>query len=155
MNTKIDIQLATPENVDLIHQLVKTTFDYNVAPDYSATGIQEFYKYIVPDAIKNRLNNKHFILLAKKNDKAVGIIEIRNNDHISMFFVLPDHQKEGIGKALLSKAIELMKENGDVKEISVNSSPNAQHAYERMGFVATEKEKEVHGIEFVPMKLSL
>lgn len=153
--TDFRIELATIDNSELIHKLVKTTFDYDVAPDYSSTGIKEFYKYIVPDAIKERLAHKHFILLAKDHEIPIGLIEIRNNDHISMFFIIPEYQKKGIGKQLLNQSILRIKKEENVDSLTVNSSPNAAEAYKKMGFVVTHVQKEINGIRFIPMKLKI
>ena len=66
-----------------------------------------------------------------------------------MLFVLPAHQRAGVGRALLDI---LRRENPD-SEFTVNSSPNAVSAYQRFGFEATGPETATSGIRFVPMRL--
>jgi hypothetical protein len=63
-----------------------------------------------------------------------------------MLFVQSSLQRSGIARALLASA-------GDANcEFTVNSSPNAVSAYERLGFRITGSEQCVHGIRFIPMQ---
>jgi hypothetical protein len=63
-----------------------------------------------------------------------------------MLFVRSSRQRGGIARGLLAAA-------GDAKcAFTVNSSPNAVSAYERLGFRITGSEQCLHGIRFVPMQ---
>ncbi len=42
-----------------------------------------------------------------------------------------------------------------VRELTVNASPNAVLAYERLGFTPAGPEQTVNGIRFIPMALAL
>jgi len=73
-----------------------------------------------------------------------------------LFFVETRCQGQGIGRKLMNRAIAVCRtKRGDVGSLSVNSSPNAQGVYERLGFVAVEPIQTVHGMSFVPMRLDL
>jgi predicted GNAT family N-acyltransferase len=48
-----------------------------------------------------------------------------------------------------------LQNNPDTQKITVNSSPNATKAYEKMGFTVDDEEQCVNGIKFVPMSLDL
>ncbi len=155
-NSQIEYMRAGKKDVDDIYQLIKSVFDEYVAPAYREQGIQEFYKYIQIPAITERLDKNHFILIAKAENEIAGVIEVRNFDHVSMLFVSTKHQKKGIANTLLGKALELCKkESPKLEVVSVNSSPNAVHIYERMGFEKNEEEKETNGIRFTPMTLKI
>ena len=67
-----------------------------------------------------------------------------------MLFVRPSRQRRGIGRGLLA-AVGTLAGHTDC-EFTVNSSPNAVSAYERLGFRITGSEQCVHGIRFVPMQ---
>lgn len=47
------------------------------------------------------------------------------------------------------------KRKPDMRKISVNSSPNAVTAYQKIGFKDIEEEKIVNGIRFLPMELEI
>ncbi len=149
-------RIATIVDIPAIIKLTQTVFNAHVAPTYTNEGNTEFYKYLTPDAFKKRLEENHFILLAHLEEQLVGLIEIRNDDHVSLFFVDSSKQKQGIGRLLFNDAVKLAKKNnGKVKELSVNSSPNAVRAYEKLGFRTVESEKVSSGIRYVPMKMVL
>lgn len=148
----IDIYEKTPLTNKAISAFIKEVFDEFVGPDYAAEGKEEFYKYISTESIKNRSAKNHFMLFAlDKHKQLIGLLEMRNKDHISLLFVRKDMQRKGIGRKLLSAAIEKVKP----KEISVNSGPNSIKAYEKMGFRKCSEEKTVNGIRFTPMSLDV
>ena len=49
-----------------------------VAPGFSQEGIDEFMKYIKPDALYSQLKENHFALIATLDSEIIGIIEVRN-----------------------------------------------------------------------------
>ncbi|GHO89785.1 GNAT family N-acetyltransferase [Dictyobacter formicarum] len=147
---------ADESEIEGVYKLVKSVFDQYVAPAYTDQGIQEFYKYIQLPAIKERLHRKYFILLAKVENEIVGVIEIRNYEHVSMLFVSSHYQRKGIANNLLKRAIKICKQYvPNLETISVHSSPNSVHIYKKLGFEKTAEEKETNGIKFTPMTLHL
>lgn len=147
---------ATQADINEIYQLVMSVFNKFVAPNYVREGNEEFYKYLDKSAITHRLAQNHVILTCKHENTIVGLIEIRNFDHISLLFVLADYQGKGIAKTLLQKAIELCKANNkELKELSVHASPNSVEIYQKLGFVKTKEEQVSNGIRFTPMILKL
>ena len=143
---------AEEKDIEAMHNLVLKVFDAFVAPNYIEEGNQEFYKYLDQKAIETRLENNHFIFLCKDQENIVGLIEVRNFNHISMLFVQANYQRKGIAKELLRKALEICKvHNAELKEVSVHSSPNSVAIYEKLGFVKTKEEQEINGIRFIPM----
>jgi len=147
---------AEENDVEAIHDLVSNVYDEFVAPNYIQEGNQEFYKYLEITAISNRLQNNHFIILCKDDDTVVGMIEMRNFNHVSMLFVDAVYQGRGIAKELLKRALEVCKEqNSEVKEVSVHASPNSVAIYEKLGFMRIKEEQVINGIRFTPMILKI
>ena len=136
--------------------LVVRVFTDFVAPLYSPEGVHEFLTYAAdPDRLRDRLQANHFVLVAELQERIVGAIEIRNNDHISLFFVDGESQRKGIGKELWRRALDICLANRPgLSKITVHSSPNAVAAYRRLGFQAEGPEQTVNGIRFVPMALT-
>ena len=84
----------------------------------------------------------------------VGVIEVRNSNHISLFFVKKEYQNQGVGKKLHELAIEKCKTlKPDVNVIDVHSSPYAVPIYEKLGFVKVSDEQVVNGMRFTPMTM--
>ena len=134
-------------------EMVHRVFDDSVAPLYSKRGNRSFKKYCDPEEMSHRVNTDHFVLLSLADGYIAGMIEMRRHRHISLLFVDPEFQGKGIGGELLRKAVELCRlTDPHLRELTVNSSPNALGAYERMGFTSTGGEQVISGVRFIPMK---
>lgn len=134
---------------DMVHKV----FDLSVAPLYTEKGRRSFKDYADPEEMSARVNTDHFVLLAIAGGDIVGMVEIRRHRHVSLLFVAPGFQGKGVGGLLLEKAVELCrKTHPQLREMTVNSSPNALRAYERMGFAPTGGEQVICGVRFIPMK---
>jgi ribosomal protein S18 acetylase RimI-like enzyme len=141
---------------DKVCQLVMDCFNEFISPGYSKEGITEFSKYVNPQLMKHRLAKNHFIILALDNREIIGVVEVRNNNHISLYFVKKQYQNKGIGKKLNELAInKCMKAKPDVTTIEVHASPYAVPVYEKLGFVKVDTERIENGIRFTPMIIKL
>jgi GNAT superfamily N-acetyltransferase len=127
-----------------------------VAPEFSKQGIEEFMKYIQPDALDSQLKGNHFALIATLGSEIIGVIEVRDYNHVSLFFVDSRLQRMGIGNELFRKAIGICKHHEvNLSQMTVNASPNSVAAYKKLGFKPSDIEQCVNGIRFVPMVLRL
>jgi GNAT superfamily N-acetyltransferase len=145
-----------PGEEDDVCRLVNRVFQTFVAPQYSQEGVAQFLGYSQPEAMAARTRANHFVLVAQTDGTLVGAIEIRHCSHISLLFVDGRFQKQGIARELIRRALELC--TGDLADpntMTVNSSPNAVSAYQRLGFQLSGPEQTVNGIRFVPMALSI
>jgi GNAT superfamily N-acetyltransferase len=156
MENQLTYRIMVPGEEETVINIVTEVFNEFIAPQYSEEGITEFYKYANAAALAERSKVNHFTVIAEHDNNPVAIIEVRNNNHVSFFFNKAKFQRKGIGKQLLNYAIGIcLKNNPTIQKITVNSSPNATKAYEKMGFTAEGEEQCVHGIKFVPMSLDL
>jgi GNAT superfamily N-acetyltransferase len=141
-----------------LSEFIEGVFSKDVAPLFMKQGQAEFRNYIKPASIAERKRaGNHLMLVAEtrgKDPELAGIIEVNSYDHISLFFINVALQRKGIGKALLQEAAERSKKKG-AKGLTVNSSPNAVAAYERLGFLRLGDERVQNGIRFVPMKKTI
>lgn len=137
-------------------RLAVEVFNEFVAPHYSQEGVSEFLRYIDPDLMSKRVISDHFVLIAEMDDRLVGIIEVRDFNHISLLFVSREAQRKGIAKRLLNEALQICSRNNpNLSHVSVHSSPNSIEAYEHLGFRLEGSEKLEHGIRYVPMILQV
>lgn len=148
-------QMQPGEETQVI-ELVSRVFYEFVAPLYSDEGVTEFMKFADAETLAERLKGDDFVLIAESPDEIIGVIEIRAYRHIALFFVALEHQRKGIGRELLRKAVaECVDNDPNLNEITVNSSPNAVSVYRALGFIERDKEKTINGIRFVPMALKI
>jgi predicted GNAT family N-acyltransferase len=156
MEEPLQCRPMNPGEETKVCNLVSRVFNDFVAPLYDQEGVQEFFKYVEPTLLWQRSQENHFVLVATIRDKVVGMIEIRDYNHVSLLFVDRQFQQRDISKELLRRALETcLQHEPKLAEVSVNSSPNAVQVYERLGFYQKKPEQIKNGIRFVPMVLEL
>jgi len=154
-NILID-ELETDE-INYVSNMINDLFDEFVGKDYSEEGNNSFKDYIKPQNILTRINGKNSeFFTAQYGDEIIGIMEIKNRDHISLFFVKKEFHKKGIGKKLFKYYVRKIKnDNSGIKTITVNSSIYAEKIYSRLGFIKTNEMQEKDGIKYIPMEYRL
>jgi len=144
------------DDIPKVSELVARVFNEFVAPEYSAEGVQEFHRYIQPSAFRSRSQTNHFSLITLAHNMVVGVIEVRGHHHVSLLFVAPEFQRQGIAKELLHRALQICRaKEPRLSEISVNSSSYAVPIYEKLGFRGIAERQLRNGIGFIPMVLKL
>jgi ribosomal protein S18 acetylase RimI-like enzyme len=135
-------------------ELVRKVFMEFEAPDYKKEGIASFFKFANYENIYKKLGEDLKILVAKNNNKIVGMIAFSNYKHIVLLFIDKEYQRRGIGTKLINKVKDYcIKNNENIEYITVNSSPFAKEFYHNLGFKDTDLDDEVDGIKFTPMQI--
>ena len=143
MEKQIEIRHLTPNEIPAASALIWDVFLQYVAPDYTEEGVQTFRRYIHDTEKLSKL----VFHGAFDAGELVGVICVREPQHIGGFFVRGDHHGAQIGRALF----EAMTKDYEKQEFTVNSSPFAVGFYKRLGFVQTMPEQCEDGIRFTPM----
>ncbi len=126
------------------------------AADYSEEGVRNFYRFVTDRILYRMFKAGQYQLFGYfAEEKLVGIISLRNTNHISLLFVEEHHQNMGIARSLLQYVNNYLLTELAVQEVSVDSSPYAVDFYHRMGFVDTDREITKNGIRYTPMKFYL
>lgn len=143
-DARFPVRRLYPEEIQEALDLCWEVFLQFEAPEYSEEGIKEFRKSLDD---KERTKQLRFYG-AFDGDELVGMLCMREVQHIGGFFVKADYHRKGIGRSLF----ETMKLDYDKQEFTVNSSPYAVEVYKHLGFEAVDEEQTVNGIRFIPMK---
>ncbi|MEI6766667.1 MAG: GNAT family N-acetyltransferase [Bacteroidota bacterium] len=139
-----------------VSQLISSVFDEFVAPDYTEGGVNFFKEFIRPEKFMERIMKGDFILVAADEDKIVGMIEVRDNDHISLLFVDKNYQRRLIAKNLFQEALKHCRSiDPELSMFYVHASPYSIPAYHKIGFAAIGGMKEANGIFYLPMAMTL
>lgn len=146
---KIDFFKAGMEN-DL-SLMIREVYDEFVAEDYTDQGNQVFYDFIQPEKILDRFKNSNLILLAFNNQEIAACLEVRDKNHICLFFVRKKYQGQGIGRRLFNTMLSKIK--AETRFLEVNSSLYAVKIYEALGFIKIGEIQQKNGIRFLPMQL--
>lgn len=156
MDENIVYRLMLPGEETQINALIVPVFTEFIGRRYPPEGVREFLGYVDPGALRKRFLSNHFTLVATSHDRIVGVIEVRDNSHVCLLFVHERMHGRGIGRTLLTRAIErCRRDRPDLTALDVNSSPNSVEVYTRFGFVPVGPKKTVNGITFVPMVLTI
>lgn len=144
------IEKANIKDIEEISGLAKRIYiKYNSKID-TEEGINGILSFISEESIKLRFYLRGaFTLVARDaNKNIIGIVEVRNFEHISLFFVDDKYFKCGIGKALF----EEVKNTSVSDKFTVNASDYALEFYKKLGFVQTTDSIQIeNGVHFYPM----
>lgn len=141
-----------PADAEAVSRLIVDVFTEVIEPEHTDEGRSEFLRYVRPDALVERTRSNHFVLVALARERPAGVIELRDNDHVSLLFVDTRHQRRGIARELLARALAVARPaRPGLDRVTVNTSRFGVPAYERLGFRQTGPERTVNGIVFIPM----
>lgn len=108
-----------------------------------------FEQSVNPTHIEKFINDAEMDWLVAFDDThLVGVLAINGRNHVKYYFVSPNYQGKGVGKALWNVASQ----KGILdKSLTVRSSLNAVPVYEHLGFVAVEPPKIFNGLHYQTM----
>jgi ribosomal protein S18 acetylase RimI-like enzyme len=153
MSTVVRYRRLRDSEVEEASKLARRVFDEFVAAQYSVEGQEEFHRYASPNAMRKRHRDGNLGFAAERDGRLIGMLQLRDGEHITMLFVEGDSQRQGIGRSLIDAATEYVRtRQPPVRVLTVASTPNAIDAYQRMGFVPVGSEQVLKGIRFVSMK---
>lgn len=150
----MQIRLIKSGEEETVCELVNRVYDEFVGPHYTDTGNKNFKIFSEPKGMAERLEkNRNFLFVAEVDGVIVGMIEVRDKNHIRLLFVDKTHHGRGIARSLVEAAIDEMRNRfPDQTHIYVNAAPNAIEIYKKLGFFAVNKIQRTHGMTYLPMK---
>lgn len=146
----ITVRKAVSEDAEGVCRVVREAFIANIAPENSREGAAFFLRVQSAAYFGKKIPEYVSAYVAEKSGEIIGVIAIGRK--LSTFFILPEHQRSGLGKRLLSIAVADWAAKTSEAILSVNSSPNAVEAYKKMGFVPAGKEDLANNVRFFPMQ---
>ena len=116
--------------------------DHISVSDYIELRNTVDFKTISQRQAETALKNYGFLIVAKRNDKTVGMTRlIFDGAYIAVLvdvIVLPEYQDHGIGKTMIEKALTYLKTNmADDEQVLVMlmSVKDKEGFYEKLGFI--------------------
>ena len=130
-------------------------FDEFVASSCKPEGRETFAGDSAPDNFVKHAEENH-VILAFDEERLIGVVNMKKDGYLKLLFVEGDVQGKGLGKKLLSLAIEGATAEGHRPElIEVKSAVNSVPFYEKLGFKPEGEVEEKKGIRYRTMKLDL
>lgn len=149
---RVIIRSARVEEWDDAMELAFRVFLKYEAPDYGKAGTDAFARFITDEMLKKLFIAGHFKLyLAFYEGEMIGLIAMRNTNHVSLLFVEGSHHHQKVGSQLVEYVRKNMEKEG-IDFMTVNAAPYATEFYHKMGFVDQDGIKEEDGITYTPMR---
>jgi GNAT superfamily N-acetyltransferase len=139
------------KDVEAVSATCMASFLRSVADTLTEEGVSTFSNIATSNAFLDRMKGDNLMLVAEKDGKIEGVIELKEGRHVAMLFISPEYQKQSIGRKLLSTALNHAK----VETITVSASLSSVHAYEQYGFECKGETEESAGLVYQPMDLKL
>ena len=144
----MDIRAHRPSDIPDISKIYFNTIHRVNSRDYSPTQIQAWAPTIFSNSYWSDRFQKRRVLVAEDKNKIVGFAEYKNNGHVDCFYVHHEHQKRGIGSALISN-IEEELFNLNIQRIFAEVSLTARNFFLNKGFrLVEERISEYNNVEF-------
>lgn len=124
--------------------------------EYGKEGRESFYKFISDKELKRFfLRDIYQLFVALENNRIVGIITLRNKSHISLLFVGKEHQRNGVGSALVEYLSDYVLYENKTDYVTVDAAPSAIPFYHKIGFWDLAPIQTKSGISSMAMKKNL
>lgn len=143
----MNIRQMKEQDAKAVSAICLSSFLNSVAVTLSDEGVATFFKVAEQGAFLKRMKEDNLMLVSESEGEIEGIIELKEGRHVAMLFVKPEKQKKGIGKKLLTAALNHAK----VNTITVSASLTSVSAYEKYGFQCNGEIAESAGLAYQPM----
>ena len=143
------IREMTENDLDRISAICIESFMESVAASLSEKGISTFKEIASSNAFSSRMQEDNVMLVSEEGNQLNGVIELKKGCHVAMLFVDPKCQNKGIGRKLLSAALNHVRTDILIVRASLSSVP----AYIKYGFACKGDAAELEGLIYQPMEL--
>lgn len=155
-NELCEIRWASPEDWQSTMKMIWKTFMKYEADDYSEEGIENFYDFLTNGRIYRMfLEGTYLMMIALHENRVIGVISVRNGNHISLLFVDEEYHHKGVGSELMRRMGEYLKYSKNEVYVTVKAAPYAVGFYRRLGFHVCSPEQEFSGIRVTSMEMFL
>ncbi len=145
-------RLTAKEDIRASLQLAEDVFMQFEAPDFPPRGVESFRNFIWGKRITEMIKDGSFVVWGCYcENQLVGMLAMRDCQHISLAFVMADFHRQGIGRMLYSQAKKYAALHLK-RKITVNASPYGLPFYRAIGFREVSMESVVDGVRSTPME---
>jgi GNAT superfamily N-acetyltransferase len=132
----VQVRRLRAEDLPGISDLIRNTLLVSNLPDYDLQAILELSASFSEQEIRSLAGRREFFVYEEEEEgRLAGVIGLEGTG-VYDFFVAPDRQGRGVGRALLGFVEELARQRG-IEELHLSSSLTAMGFYERLGYRKT------------------
>ena len=149
----IIVKRGTARDWDAAIGVAWVTFQQIASHTCSEDGARAFRDGITSTQLYiDFLQDKYLLFCAYQHGKVIGMLTLKDKNHISLLFVRKKFQGKGVGTQLLKACRAYCREQG-ILELTVNAVSTALPFYLTNGFTMLESERFEGGLKFTPMIL--
>ena len=149
----MDFRNATISDLKEMQQLYIETIQSVCKNDYNSTQIEAWISGVKNMEGWTEVIKTQFVLLAIINNQIVGFGTLKDGNYIDFFYIHKNFQRQGIADKILTE-LELKAKKHQAKTITSDISITAKPFFEKKGFVAKAKQKNIRlGIELINFKM--
>lgn len=153
MQEEIVIRKAVMADWEETMAMTWRTFLKFEAKDYGMEGVDSFRNFISDPLLRRMfLLGTYHMYVATHNEKIIGMVSLRDKNHISLLFVDETYHRRGIGRRLIDTIGAFSKTEYGKNDITVNAAPYGFGFYKKIGFFSTSPLINNDGIKYISMK---
>jgi len=155
------IRKANIEDAAAISSLILNTAENQLRHEFSDEGWRLFERLLSRKTQASLIDNKkfnYFLAISQSlnsDEQLLGVLAIKDKNHLFHFFVKPECQSQGVGHKLWQTFLQVFNSENyssqQFKEITVNSSDFALSFYQKLGFVMKTTRQQKNGVCYTPM----
>ena len=153
----MEIRKATASDIEGIIDVCIQSITTSCRADHkdSPEVLSGWLKNKTPEQVLSWISDpEHFLVVAEEESTIWGVALISVQGYLSLTYVLPSTQYQGIGKNLLS-AVEGYATNMGCNVVTLESTKTAKEFYERNGYIAQEGVTQFLGMQVFPMRKNI
>lgn len=143
---KFNIRRIETSGYESASQIILSSFRDAVVGSMEPQGVKIFEEFATAEGMHLRDDAGWATYVALDKIRIVGTLHVKKGKHISMLFVLPAFQKQGIGRAPINAADQ------SERLETVHSSLNAANSRKSYEFCISGQEQLANGVRFAPMQ---
>ncbi len=143
------IRAATPEDATAACVVLRRSIQECCVEDHrnDAAVLDTWLGNKTPQKVAGWLASPtNYTLVAERGGEVVGVALLTQSGKLSLCYVLPEVQGQGVGKALLG-GLEAKARDWGIGVLKLHSTAAARDFYARNGYVNAGREKSCYGIE--------
>ena len=133
-------RLATPAEAEKLWNIRNQAIRIGCKDGYSDDIRAAWTPDIMPESYRNTLINNPFFVVDNENGEPIstGFLNLSENS-VDSIFTLPEYIGRGAASLIISAIKNEAKERG-IKQLVLDSTPNAETFYQKLGFTSLQKD---------------
>jgi putative acetyltransferase len=149
----VTLRAYTPDDASALLALFRDTIRRVNVRDYTPDQIRAWASDDIDPATWASRFAGRFVAVAEESGRPVGFAELESGGHIDRVYVSADHQRRGVGLALLEGVVAEARRRG-IGRLFVEASITARPFFEAQGFaVLAPQVVTCRGAEFVNYRM--